>query len=341
MEVAALQDKNSKIKVCSVPFRFCEIHPFGKTYPCCPSYCKCYSFGSVKFKSFEKVWNSKEAKLFREKILNGDHSLCNRKICKAYQGETVEDIKRKYYDKKGNVKAPDELKMCWDIECNAACITCRDKFIKNGFKREIIAKLINFNLASVFKKIKIFNCSGCGDPFGSSYCRKLLKDTASKNKDLKFHICSNGVLMSHDMCKKLGIDGRITDVTLSIHAATKETYDKIVRYGNFNKVLENLSWLSNEKKLGRIGEISAVFVINDINFKEIPDFINLAEQYNIVPEFSCFRYWGTEYGKDYDKVAVWKAGHPQHQEFLKVINNPIVQANKDRFEGTVLELFAK
>ena len=240
------EDENKK--VCSIPFRFCEVNEGGNVTPCCSVYCKGYKFGNIKTKDFNTVWNSSAARNFREKILSGDYSLCDMKLCGAMQLETVKEIKEKYFDKSGKINPPVEIKMSWDTQCNAACIICRDKFRKNTLKERIVQNLIAFNLRNVFKKIKVFNTSGGGDPFGSKYCRNLLKKIAAKNPDLKFYICTNGVLMSENMCKKLGIYDRIEGVTVSVHAACKETYDKIVKFGNFNKVTENLAWLSKKKK---------------------------------------------------------------------------------------------
>lgn len=324
--------------VCSTPFRFCEIHEQGKVLPCCPTYCNNHSFGYIKFKNFEKVWNSKRAKDFREKILNGDYSLCNRELCKAYRPENIQDIKEKYFDKNGKVKTPEEIKMCWDIECNTACITCRDKIKRNSFVSEAIANLIKFNLRNAFKSLKFFNCSGSGDPFGSRYCRKLLKEAAASNPDLRFNICSNGVLMTKKLCKNIGIYNRIDNVTISVHAATKETYNKIVRYGNFDKVLENLEWLAEEKKNNKIKNISLVFVMHKVNYKEIPDFIALSKKYNASPGFSCYGYWGTEFGKDYEDAAVWLPGHPEYNEFLEVLNTPVVKENIHAFQDKIAKL---
>lgn len=336
-----LNKHNCNEKVCSVPFRFCEIHENGSVTPCCSAYCKGYSFGYVKFKGFEKVWNSKKASFFREKILNGDYSLCNKEVCMAYKEEEAlypDEIKRKYYDKKGNVESPYEIKMSCDVECNAACIICRDKFKKNSLKQKLILGLIMFNLRKVLKQIKILNCLGSGDPFGSSTCRKLLKKVSKDNPDLRFHICSNGVLMNRNMCEKLGIKGRINDVSLSIHASNKETYDKIVKFGNFGKVIENIKWLSDEKKDGNIKNIKLIFVINNINYKDIPEFIRMCEKYNATPEFSCYRYWETEYGKDFKQTAVWEKDHSEHMQFLEVLKDSAVIRNKHCFQDNIFEL---
>jgi len=325
--------KDEDKKVCALPFRFCEIGPGGDVNPCCGAYCKGYTFGNVKKENFNKVWKSKKAELFRGKILEGDYSLCDMKTCGAMSLSSIKDIKEKYYDKNGKIKPPDEIKMSWDTLCNAACIICRDDFKKNTLKEKITQGLISFNLRHVFKKLKIFNCSGGGDPFGSKYCRNLLKKISKLNPDLKFYICSNGVLMSEDMCRKLGIYDRITGVTISLHAAKKETYDKIVRFGNFDKVIQNLKWLSDKKNEGKIGNINMVFVVNNLNYKEIPDFIDLCHKYGVRPAFSLYRYWGTEYGKDPFKTNVWDSKHPEYQEFLEVLKNPSVQNNKQYFTG--------
>ena len=157
--------------------------------PCCPSWVKC-SFGNVLKSPFAEVWNSETAQDFRERILQGDYSLCKLENCKDKWRSSKEDIKRKYYDNDGKIKLPEEIKMAWDKECNVACITCRDEIKRNDIHDRARMLIIENNLHSTVNQLKSICCSGEGDPFGSKYCRDFLKRISQDNEKIKWRLKS-------------------------------------------------------------------------------------------------------------------------------------------------------
>lgn len=319
---------NEDIKVCPLPWSYCEISHNNNVYPCCSAYCKGFFYGNIKEQSFDEIWNGEKANFFRNEMLSGNYLLCDLNTCNSPARESIKSIKEKYYDETGKIKYPKSIKLSDTLECNAACITCRDNIINNIGKNEIERNRI----MQIIKDIEYLYISGSGDAFGSNYHRNLLKQVAEENKSIKFGICTNGILMTKEMCRDLGILNRIKLVSISLPGATKETYDKIVKFGNFDKVMENLKWISQDNS---IDEKIFNFVIHQINYKEIPEFIELGKKYNFNMKFSYYRYWGTAYGTNYDEAAVWQPNNPEHQEFLKILNQDIVRQNKRYFDGTL------
>ena len=55
-----------KTQPCRIPFGFAVIHADGRVTPCCPSHYVC---GDAIETSFERIWNSKEFRLFRMQAL--------------------------------------------------------------------------------------------------------------------------------------------------------------------------------------------------------------------------------------------------------------------------------
>ena len=51
---------------------------------------------------------------------------------------------------------------------------------------------------------------------------------------------TNGILCDKYNCKELGINGKINKVMFSIHASNRETYEKVVKHGNFEKMYEKI-----------------------------------------------------------------------------------------------------
>lgn len=327
----ALKDPKH-ISICSLPWTYFEIHKNkeGKNiiYPCCPDACRFYSFGTLSDTSFEDIWYGERAENFREKMKTGEYPLCNLNVCGG--GDTYLSEVGKFYDENGKVKKPVKFNLCDDKSCNVACITCRDEIIIDEAPKD--------DISSLYEDVETLMLSGSGDPFASPYYRKILKELTKKNKKCKFHICTNGILMTKRKCKNLGILSRIEKVEISLPGVKKETYDEIVKFGNHEKVLENIEWISKDST---IETKQLNFVVHRLNYKEIPDLIALALSKNFTFWISHFRDWGTEYGKKYNEAAIWLPEHPEHQEFLEVMSNELVKKYPYNFNGLLSSFIGK
>ena len=155
---------------------------------------------------------------------------------------------------------------------------------------------------------------------------------------IKFHIHSNGLAFNKFNCDELEITDKIKIAEISIHANTKKTYDKIVRDGNFDKLMENLYWLVSLKNEGKIQYIKINFVISVINYKEIVSFQARANKLGVDTSFTTFRPWESEMANHYDEVAVFKEFHPQHAEFVKILKNPIFDSPNCCLENSLKAL---
>lgn len=326
--------KENMINACPLAFNFCEIHNNGAVYPCCPAYCKFYEFGNLNTQDFEEIFRSEKAKIFREKILNNDYSLCDLQICaQRYKLINKEEAEKAYL--------PKHIKMCWDMECNAACITCRNKLIRNDAKELEKLKKIEEKILPYIGSLEEITLSGEGDPFGSRYCQEFIKKVAELNPNIIFNLHTNGALCSESMVKKLGIYDRIGFVHISIHAATKETYDKIVRFSNFNQVWKNIEWLAKRKQEGKVRYIDLTFVTNNFNYQEMNAFAELAHKYGATAGFRLCRDWGSDYTKDkMDKVAIWNPEHPEHWKFLKEISTLDIKSGLVFVEKNIRDLIS-
>ena len=329
-----MSDKD--LKICPMPWTQCYIHA-KEISSCCPNFTYGYSFGNLEEQSFEEIWNGERANFFRNEMLSGEFLLCDRKMCTFKDNWLVDAsfIKENYYDKNGNVKYPKTLKMANDFECNVACITCRDNLFKNNSEHSLRLDNTHKKMTSALNNAEILNISGNGDPFASKYSRNILKETAKNNPNIKFEICTNGILMTKEMCDNLGITDKINLASISLPGATEETYNKIVKYGNFKKVLKNIEWIS---KQDNIYDKEINFVIHQINYKEIPNIVELAEKYNFRVNLTNYYHWRTTYGSDYESVAVWLPEHKEHQEFLDVLNLKIVKEHKKWFNEIIASL---
>lgn len=313
---------NSKNKmVCLKAFNNIEVHPNGDIYPCCPEYVNGFSFGNIfEEQDFEKIWNSTKAQSFRNSILNKTYSYCNLGLCR-FKSITQDNN----YGLSLKVKAyPEIIKFSHEVQCNVCCITCRDKqYFTESSQIKNLNSMIDPMFLPMLKNAKIVWLNGSGEIFAGKHCRTLVKAIVNAYPDLKFGIHSNGLLFDKKNCDELGITNRIDCAEISIHAATKKTYDKIVRGSDFEKVMNNIRWLVSLKNEGKIKCIRLDFVITSLNYKEMVAFQKLANNLNVNTSFTTFRPWGSELSKKYNSVAIFESFHPKYNDFVKVLSNQI------------------
>lgn len=297
-------------QVCMQPFTAIEINGDGEVYTCCPAYINKYSIGNIhESKNLEEIWNGEKAKELRKRILNDDYSLCNMEICRQKHLDNAENYSE-------IAPLPQYITLAYDKECNLQCITCRDKKYENP--PELIEKYnekIDTLLVPLLKEAKILALSGSGEAFYSKHSRLLIKKLTAENPNLKFNINTNGVLFNQANCKVLGLTGRINEVFVSLPAIDEKIYNKIMIGSDLKTVLNNIKWMAKSK----INKITINAVISDINYKEIPELVKFAKEQNIFITISQFDYWGTEFGKDYEKIAPWREKHKNHIKFVKVL----------------------
>ena len=314
--------KGTENMVCARPFHTLSIMLGGYCITCCPAYINNYAIGNLSEQNLKNIWNNTNANNLRQLLLNEDYSFCDLNTC--IQTELIDkDEILKYYDETGAVKMPDTIFMGWDNDCNVACITCRNNIIKNSERDIENLQAIEADVLEACKTAKVFYTSGNGDPFGSSYARNLIKKVAETNPDIKFFIHTNGILCTEKICEELSIKDRILNVIFSIHAAHKETYDKIVRYGNFDKVMQNLEWISELKRKGQIQKVILAFVVHKLNYKDMPDFVRIAEKFDAQASFRYYRQWANNTEYKYDDMAVFQKQHEEYPQFVSVLQDEI------------------
>ena len=141
------------------------------------------------------------------------------------------------------------------------------------------------------------------------------------------------------MLKHLNISAdRIHTIRISIHAASADTYSKIVPNGEnlFPVILKNLQYLSQESKKQKF-RLFVHFVVSALNYKEIPSFIKLAEIYDVKPFFWELRLIQYNYNPTDDDFIVEK-NHPLHEDLKRVLRHPICKKYKDNFTPQLVEL---
>jgi radical SAM protein with 4Fe4S-binding SPASM domain len=316
--------------ICARPFRYIDILPDGEVFPCTAHFTN-YSFGNVFKDSFDEVWNGEKAREFRRSIINGTYKYCKRQFCLiACNQNSTDDFD--FYPKEG-VKCnqfseisplPKTVKFSHDFQCNVRCVMCRDKQIYNA--PEIVEKLdekINTVFCPICQNATSVILNGCGEALASKHMRNLIKAIAIKYPRIKFHLLTNGLLVDKENLEELKIIDKIRNITFSLHAANKKTYEKIVLDSDYDRLMRNIEWAHEMLKAGKFGKISISVIVSIINYKEMVDLVKLAKKNDAYINFIAHVKWDTQLGRRVKKADIFEKKHLFYNSFVKIMQNDI------------------
>lgn len=331
---------------CPLPFKYMEITTGGRTSLCC--YLN-KSPGIIEDNNVIDIYNSPSAQKIRASILDGTFRYCDLDLCPHFSsgdlplqkdctGTPFEDIVT------NNITVLDK-KSIWitfDRRCNLRCISCRADFVKYSESDHKTAERLLGSVKSVLSQLDQIGLCGNGDPFVSPPLRDFLYSfNASDYPQLKITLLTNGLLFTEQTWDSMKRGrGALKSIQVSIDAATKETYERIRMGGAFDKLMNNLFFMSQLRKQNLIKEFIISFVVNAINFSEMDAFVGLGIELGCDQVyFSYMGDWGSLSKKEYAELAVHLPTHPLHEEFRKKLegnffNNPIVLlGNVKRFKA--------
>lgn len=309
---------------CPNPYILAEIMPFGNVYPCSCGWIKGYSFGNIFEQSFDEIWNGEKAREFREKLYNNDFSLCPG--CQNL--EILSEIKDK--EPKLISEPPERVLLGLDEFCDVRCIFCRDENYKvnpNLIPADKKDKLLEI-LTPWLQHAKYVKTNAVGEVFASKISRDLIKDIANAFPHIKFEIITNGIHCTKENIEKLNIADKISMMTISLHAIKEDTYNKLVKGGNYKKVIENINYLSSLKKNGKIERFEIHFTVTNLNYKEIPEMVDFCRKNN-----ANLRLLGLDCSRDlektYNKLNIQDKKHPEYNNLVKLTHSRKFKEAKD------------
>ena len=223
--------------------------------------------------------------------------MCNLDLCNPNM--RVDQLNSKYvnninYDtviEKVNI-----IKFSYDLDCQIRCKSCRDNIIRNLKEhiKELDDKARKYFLPIIKYTDKVC-LIGSGDPLASKHTRNFIKMIVAEYPHIKFDLHTNGLLLKETLLKELGIIDKLSVIQVSIHSATKETYNKLIFDGNFDVLMDNLNYISNLKNENKIENLHLFFVVSNANINDAKKFVYLAKKLNAKAHFWTVRNFGTEY----------------------------------------------
>lgn len=310
-------------RFCVKPYEFFEIGTDGYCYFCSRLWNDSYCIGNILEQSFQEVWNGEKATSFRQTIIDKNYKFCDTHLCIMPTGSPLSSPVADY---------PLEVSLCYDNTCVQQCVYCRDE--PQVMSEEDQAKwdaLIEPMFIPMLQKAKLVTVNVAGEVFISKHSKKLIKRIAEVYPDIKFAIITNGILCSEENLNKLGIADKIVDIRISIPSCIRETYDKIVRNGNFDSVMKNLEYVSQLKKKGQINVFHINCVLTSWNYKDLIPLTKFAKEIGACVHVMIAKDMGqgTKFLSQLEKYIITNPTHPEYNKFVEIMNNPIIKDNDD------------
>jgi len=248
----------------------------------------------LDFNSLEEVWNSPTAKILQKDIEDKKYTWCAVDHCGIKQGN--------------NLCNNYQLTINIDESCNLACPSCRRENIMHISGPEVENKINSVN--QIITWLEIFEhpihitLSGNGDPLASVIIRPLFKNLIPKDNQT-FTLFTNGLLIKKQV-ETSPLLPQIKEILISVDAGSAEIYEKIRIGGSWSILLENFEFLKsiNKNKITRLN-----FAIQNNNFNDIFNFIDLCDKYDFIANLHQLDDWGTWNNNIVKNPDVWTLKH--------------------------------
>jgi MoaA/NifB/PqqE/SkfB family radical SAM enzyme len=302
--------KDLKIKnLCPRPKDTILIDKQGSCYACeCTSWLP-QSIGNLQVKSLDDIIGSGMHQHLQGSIADGTYRYCNEHQCSYILSNEVLN------DRPSRIK---HLRLAIDDSCNLRCPSCRKAMIfhKGGSAYRLgirLADRINDWLHSYQYPMQV-HIGSDGDPFASHVYRHFMEQTPERDS-IKYSILTNGLMFKEFHTRVPNVIGNLNELGVSIDGATKHTYEKLRLGGKWEKILEALECMAEQKQRHGFRFILH-YVVQKDNYHEMQEIIDLGEQYNAdrvwlnriedwgtMDDFRSQNIWSTkEYLDELDKV---------------------------------------
>ena len=318
------------MKFCSWPFEYLYLDNDKGDIALCPwmEWDVIY-VGNMFEQSFDAIWRGDRAEKLRERIRQGDYSICRREGCPFLQNNSLPERSAEHVSTYATADSPKIVNLAYDFMCNQYCETCREKKWKPVLPqyRNRMEK-IHEQIAPVLNKAKKISTSGHGDPFASPYMMHVLRTLKPAFQGMQLLIETNGVYCDERHWRQIRhLDDCYIDLFVTINSFDRFTYEHISRGGNYDKLMENLAYVKSLRKNEIVNKFNMTLVIQDRNFREIPAFIARSfEEYNVDQVVLRPVYqWGTMPDDVFWFKDVLNPLHPYHSEYLEILDHPVMR----------------
>jgi molybdenum cofactor biosynthesis enzyme MoaA len=159
-----------------------------------------------------------------------------------------------------------------------------------------------------------------GEPFISEVYLDLFEYIiATKKTKIQHVIQTNGSYLRSKSQLVEKLMPTIKELRVSFDAATAETYQKIRTNGDWDLLISNVQWIINLiAQSNAATKVTADFVVQRGNYKEIPAFVQLCNSLGIQHiNFQKMWNWGTWPQQVFEHNNIYDPAHPLYNELAE------------------------
>lgn len=117
-------------------------------------------------------------------------------------------------------------------------------------------------------------------------------------------------------------------LTVSIDAASKQTYERIRRNGNFDTLKQNMEFAADLRKKGELRYFRMNFVVQRDNYQEMVPFVQWGEALGVDEVFfTKILNWGTYTAEEFAQISMMEPdGTTPKVELREVLEHPVMKS---------------
>lgn len=187
------------------------------------------------------------------------------------------------------------IRMDTNFLCNLRCKTCffSAPDAKKKFIPPMEIDLFKTIAKDVFPKTRILFLSCGAEPLMTKNFENFL-EVAAQYSIPYVGYATNGLLLTDSIIRS-SIECKVSEITISIDGATKDTYEYIRTRAKFDKLLTNLALYEDIVSTikGHVPSLRFNFTVTRTNHLEMPMLVDLAKQFGVkVIKFRIYVDWG-------------------------------------------------
>lgn len=314
---------------CNTMLNHLEILDYGNTRCCCTTFVK-PNLGNVFEKNSSEIWNSNLHKIMCLSTENRTFSFCDKAMCPLFVAKKKEAAKLCDYSYKEMEHAPKVISLGYDASCNLSCSTCRKELhFARGEELETVNKITEIVKKEFLPECRFLILAGNGEVFASPAYRNAYESDGCNPQFIR--LLSNGMLFNRTNWERFvnKFDKQKIMLTVSVDAATKETYESIRRNGNFDILKKNMEFASELRKSGALCYFRMNFVVQRENYREMIPFVEWGQQLGVDEVFfTKILNWGTYTDEEFAQVSMMERDCVTPKKELKeILEHPVMKSS--------------
>ena len=327
--------EKKKIRVCERGWEYAQITDNDGSVEIC-SWASMHfpRIGKLTEQSMRDIWHGEKATEFRKSFLDGSYRYCEKEKCPWMANGTLEEHMREY---DGVLDYPTALSISYDKSCNYACRCCADN--GSGIKHppcpaDKQAK-IDAEIGKFIDNVRVISANGRGELFAGKHILQTLAGWKPKRPAEEIYVVleTNGSMFDEKHWEQIANLGQYNlKVSITVMSFEQAAYSYLS--GSklpVQKIVDNLHFVSKLREQGVINDFEIGTVIQERNFREMPEFTRRCIEDFKVDRVRLRPYF--PFGNVMSAAEKWlfdvrNPYHPYNVEYVDMLKDPIFQHPK-------------